>query len=246
MNDRVLYMGDDDLGGAGIYLAGVMAHFGIEFDYLPSAEGPGARLDETYAGYILSDYPARNFSQAQMANLVGKVCDGAGLLMIGGWESFHGREGEYNRTVLAEALPVEILEEDDRVNCSSVCLIKKMADHPILENLPFDSPPGIGGYNRFAPKRGALTLLQSVEVSAHLVETRFEFAEKKEAPLLVTGSFGLGRTAALATDVAPHWVGGLVDWGGERIVQKVGDGFIEVGEWYARFFRNLVAWVGGK
>jgi uncharacterized membrane protein len=59
---------------------------------------------------------------------------------------------------------------------------------------------------------------------------------------LVLGRYGRGRTVTLATDVAPHWVGGLVDWGDRRVVQGVADGFIEVGNWYARFFRNLVAW----
>ncbi len=38
-------------------------------------------------------------------------------------------------------------------------------------------------------------------------------AAAKSRRCLVVGQHGRGRTAALATDVAPHWVGGLVDWG---------------------------------
>jgi hypothetical protein len=72
----------------------------------------------------------------------------------------------------------------------------------------------------------------------------FEFSPGAESPLLVVGEYGRGRTAALATDVAPHWVGGLVDWGDQRVVQQVGAGFIDVGNWYARFFRNLLVWTG--
>ena len=49
----------------------------------------------------------------------------------------------------------------------------------------------------------------------------------------MVGRHGYGRTAALATDVAPHWVGGLVDWGDQRITQKVTEDSIEVGNWYA-------------
>ena len=60
----------------------------------------------------------------------------------------------------------------------------------------------------------------------------------------MVGEHGRGRTAALATDVAPHWVGGLVDWGDQRVVQDVGGGSIDVGNWYARFFRNLLVWTG--
>jgi uncharacterized membrane protein len=72
----------------------------------------------------------------------------------------------------------------------------------------------------------------------------FTFSPGAESPLLVVGEHGRGRTAALATDVAPHWVGGLVDWGDQRVVQQVGAGFIDVGNWYARFFRNLLVWTG--
>ena len=61
---------------------------------------------------------------------------------------------------------------------------------------------------------------------------------------MVVGQHGKGRTAALATDVAPHWVGGLVDWGDRRVVQDVAGGFIDVGNWYAQFFRNLLVWTG--
>jgi len=61
---------------------------------------------------------------------------------------------------------------------------------------------------------------------------------------LVVGEFGRGRTAALATDVAPHWCGGLVDWGDRRLVRQVGGGRIEVGNWYAELFRNLLVWTG--
>jgi hypothetical protein len=48
----------------------------------------------------------------------------------------------------------------------------------------------------------------------------------------------------LATDVAPHWVGGFVDWGDQRVAQAVANDGIEVGNWYARFFRNLLVWTG--
>ena len=72
----------------------------------------------------------------------------------------------------------------------------------------------------------------------------FEFSAGAESPLLVVGECGRGRTAALATDVAPHWVGGLVDWGDGRVVQEVNAGAIDVGNLYARFFRNLLVWTG--
>ena len=63
-------------------------------------------------------------------------------------------------------------------------------------------------------------------------------------PLLVVGQHGQGRTAAIATDVAPHWVGGLVDWGDDRVTGQ-GDGAddVEVGDLYAQFWRQLLSFV---
>jgi hypothetical protein len=40
-------------------------------------------------------------------------------------------------------------------------------------------------------------------------------------------------------DVAPHWVGGLVDWGRKRIsAQSKEATAVEVGEYYATLFAN--------
>ncbi len=246
MTERICYLGDDEQTGAAGYLSGILNHYGLAYDHVPSAERPGEDfLDRPYAAYILSDYPSANFPEGVLEGVVERVSRGAGLVMLGGWESFHGRLGEYHESPLARALPVVMGQTDDRRNCSQPCLINKIADHPVVEGLPFDSPPGIGGFNAFEPKAEASTILRSVE---HRVERRpdgaFAFDRGTESPLLVVGAHSQGRTAALATDVAPHWVGGFVDWGDERLTAAVGEGFIEVGNWYARFFRNLVVWAG--
>ena len=47
----------------------------------------------------------------------------------------------------------------------------------------------------------------------------------------MVGEFGRGRTAALATDVAPHWVGPLVDWGVPRVAAQAPQAnAVEVGD----------------
>ncbi len=245
MSERICYLGDDHLAGAAMYLAGIMSHFGLVYDYVPSAYSPPASFRTgRHALYVISDYPAARFARADMVHIRDSVAAGSGLLMIGGWESFHGRLGEYHESPLAEVLPVAMLAEDDRRNCAQPCLVRKVAEHVILEGLPWESPPGIGGFNVFTPKPGSQTLLRAVRFETRLCGESFEFAPEGETPLLVVGTHGQGRTAALATDVAPHWVGGWVDWGDRRIVQEVGGGFIEVGNWYARFFRNLLVWTG--
>lgn len=245
MAGRICYLGDDDLGGAAAYLAGIMSHFGLAYDYVPSAQSPGQRFTaEPYALYVISDYPSARFLPGQLAHVAERVRAGSGLVMLGGWESYYGRLGEYDRTALAEVLPVRMLDSDDRRNCAQPCLIRKVTEHPILDGLPWDQPPGIGGFNAVEPKPGSQTLLQSIRFSVRWDGNRFEFRPGDEAPLLVVGTWGLGRTAALATDVAPHWVGGLVDWGDRRILQELPTGTIEVGNWYAQFFRNLLVWTG--
>jgi len=245
MLDRICYLGDDDLTGAAAYLAGIMSHYGLAYDYVPSSRAPGGDfLTRRHSLYVISDYPAGNFSDGQIGHIVDSVRGGSGLVMLGGWESFHGRMGEYHDSPLAEALPVTMLDGDDRCNCAQPCVVDKVAEHEILEGLPFDAPPAIGGFNRLGARVGSSTLLACVRFRVRRVPGGFDFIRSEEAPLLIVGAHGSGRTAALATDVAPHWVGGLVDWGERRLVVEVGRGFIEVGNWYARFFRNLLVWAG--
>jgi uncharacterized membrane protein len=245
MISRICYLGDDTFQGAAGYLAGIMSHFGLAYDHVPSPESPdGDFAARHYALYVVSDYPAARFRDGQMEHVVRCVERGSGLVMFGGWESFFGRSGEYHRSPLAEVLPVTMLESDDRRNAPQPCLIEKVADHPILERLPWDRPPSIGGYNILAPKAKSETLLRCVTFRVQWKGNSLKFRRGQSDPLLVVDTWGEGRTAALATDVAPHWVGGMVDWGDRRIEQEIPGGFIEVGNWYAEFFRNLLVWIG--
>jgi hypothetical protein len=245
MPGKICYLGDDKLQGAAAYLAGILLHHGVAFDHLPSGESPPPDFTaRPYAAYVISDYPAARLGRAAMAHIATRVEQGAGLVMIGGWESFHGRLGEYNESPLAAVLPVLMQSCDDRHNFAQPCLIEKAADHALLSELPWDQPPGIGGVNAITARPDARTVLNAVSFSVRSAAEGYHFSPAGRSPLLIVGRHGNGRTAALATDVAPHWVGGFVDWGDRRIVQTVGSGMIEVGNWYAGFFRNLVAWAG--
>jgi hypothetical protein len=261
MNHRLLYAGDSDLGGAAAYLAGVLTHAGLPFDYVPGDAPLGLSPDGAEPRtYILSDYPAQNLTDADFRCIVGDVERGGGLLMIGGWESFHGAAGEYHRSPLAGVLPVRMQASDDRVNAPQPCLVEKRIDHPILEGLPLAHPPCIGGYNRVLPRSGAEVLLSArhfaVEVGPgdasggegrdERLDSEYTFTRGEGAPLLVLGRHGLGRTAAFTSDVAPHWVGGFVDWGPERVqIRAPGADEIDVGSHYADFFTRLVRWTMG-
>jgi hypothetical protein len=243
----IFYFGDGSLTSAASYLAGLMHHWNWPFEHRSS----GQDLNESHvvAGslYIFSDFPAARINAAAQRRLMDCVSQGAGLLMIGGWESFQGAGGNWSGSELAAALPVAMQSADDRVNCDQPVLVRPTIDHPICRGLPWrERPPLIGGYNRIAPKSTALQVLEAQSFRAQAKGSEFEFtADGPPAPLLVVGSFGKGRTAAFASDVAPHWVGPLVDWGPQRVcAQAPGAEAIEVGSCYAQFFRQLLAWVG--
>ncbi len=247
MGDPICYFGDDDLTGAAAYLAGVMLHAGLGFEHVPSTQPPPAELwTRRWSAIVVSDYPAARFGPQTLEQVVQAIRQGTGLLMAGGWESYHGRLGEYPGTPLAEVLPVDMLGCDDRRNFAQPCLVRPLADHPVLAGLPWETPPAIGGLNQVRPKPGSQTVLAAVPFEVRLEAGQFSFRQGEELPLLVLGRFGRGRTAALATDVAPHWVGGLVDWGQPRIVQPVGNGFVEVGSAYVRLLANLLRWITGE
>jgi len=242
---NILYAGDTTLTTAAAYLAGVMTHGGLAFDYAASDQPIASHLEAKAHGlYILSDYPVNNLTDDDFAALIAAVEAGAGLLMIGGWESFHGLAGEYNDTPLADVLPVALCDSDDRVNSATPCVIEPVRAHPIIDGLPWGRPPTIGGYNRIKPKPDAEVVLQARHLDViRSADGAYAFQTADGAALLVLGGYGDGRTAALATDVAPHWVGGFVDWGEPRVAaQAPGAGDVEVGRHYADFFARLVRW----
>ena len=179
--------------------------------------------------------------------------------MIGGWESFHGLGGDWDASPLAEVLPVEIGATDDRVNCDHLVLARPVEPetnvasattsppHPILVGLPWDErPPLIGGFNRVKAKTTATVLLNAVQFRLRIAQEAFGMSRIGSDPLLVVGGFGAGRTAAFTSDVAPHWIGPMVDWGEARVTaQAAGADAVEVGSRYAQFFQQLLSWVSG-
>lgn len=247
---QVVYLGDTNLTGAAAYLAGLMHRWDWQVTYRPSHETVDRSiLDLDPDVFILSDYPAHRMSREVADQLVKRVEHGAGLIMIGGWESYHGLGGDWDGTAIADALPVVMRTEDDRLNCDQVVLVQcveERAGHPAVAGLPWeDRPPVIGGFNLFEPRDDAAVLLEAHRHRAQWVGQAFAFAHAERYPLLVVGAHGEGYTAALATDVAPHWIGPMVDWGTPRVqAQAPGGGPVEVGSHYATFLHQLIAWAG--
>ena len=143
------------------------------------------------------------------------VAAGGGLVMIGGYLSFQeiDAKAQYCGTPIEEALPVQLLSGDDRVELPEGGAARvRLQDHPAVAGL--ESPwPHLLGYNRVTASPGS-----------DLVVTI------GNDPLLVTGSFGKGRSAAFTSDCGPHWVpDGFVEWHG-----------------FATLWQQIAKWVSGQ
>ena len=109
--------------------------------------------------------------------------------MAGGYMSFQGINGAamYQRTPIAEILPVKMMATDDRCERPEGVQPKKTTNHPIVDELP-EKWPHILGYQYVEAKPSGTTL-----------------AKIDEDAFLVIGEYGKGRSVAYMTDIGPHW-----------------------------------------
>ncbi len=117
------------------------------------------------------------------------VEEGGSLIMIGGYMSFQGidAKAQYAGSAVEQALPVEMLKVDDRVEMPQgfVPIVKK-PEHEIMKGLPAEWP-FLLSYNRIIAKPEAEVIL-----------------EYNGDPILAVWNYGKGRSAAIAVDAAPH------------------------------------------
>jgi uncharacterized membrane protein len=180
---------------AGVSVSRIPSHL-VARDFPTSSE-----LLSGYDVIIVSDVGADSFeltdecmagrrSVSRLRVLAEWVTQGGSLLMVGGYMSFAGINGRarFHNSPLAAVLPVDILPYDDRVERPDG-VEPKVVDftHPITAGLPVNWPYVLG-YNRVRAKPDA-SVLVTVD----------------EDPLIVTGTYGLGRTAVYTSDCAPHW-----------------------------------------
>jgi len=143
---------------------------------------------------------------------------GSGLLMVGGYFSFQGIDGKarWRRTAVEDVLPVTCLPYDDRVEIpeGAIAVVTKK-HHPTVAGMDGEWPLLLG-VNEVEVRDRA-----DVEVVARLPE------DQGGHPLLVTGSFGKGRSAAWTSDIGPHWLSpAFCEWEG-----------------YGRLWKNILGWL---
>ncbi|OZC57516.1 cytoplasmic protein [Rhodococcus sp. 06-621-2] len=163
--------------------------------------GTGAALSE-YDVVVLSDIGANSIQlapgvfdrfqagQDRLVALRDWVSGGGALMMIGGYLSFSGFQarGAFRQTALADALPVTMLPEDDRVETPGGMTPDVVdSSHPALGGSG-GRWPALLGYNRVVAKGGT-----SVPATIN------------GDPLVVAGEYGSGRSVVFTSDCSPHW-----------------------------------------
>lgn len=216
---------------AGDYLRAALETDGIDTTYQPchvaASEFPESREAlNSYDVVILSDIgyntiaiPPETFSDGarrpnRLRLLNEYVREGGGFLMVGGYLSFQGINGRanYAGTAVEDALPITMERGDDRVERPDGAYPEVVsADHPVVSRLGGDWPDFLG-YNRFETDDDAEELVRI-----------------DDDPLLAVGTHGDGRSAAFASDCAPHW------------------GPMEFVEWdgYPQLWADTVRWLAG-
>lgn len=191
----------------GEHLAEAIRSQGLEVDYIPTEDIP-VKFPHTvqelsaYGAVILSDVgsntlyidpPAEKGTRYpnRLTTLRNYVSQGGGLLMCGGYLGFSGyfNMARYGMTPLAEALPVKMLDCDDRVERpEGVFPTILEPEHPVFRGLVGESWPDFCGYNRVTAKP------EAVQIAAF-----------DSDPFLVGMEFGRGRSFAFTSDCAPNW-----------------------------------------
>jgi len=244
---RVLYTGDEVMlittyvkgmnawtdgvvhSEAGHMLKSLRSDPEIEVDYIPTSQVQRELPDDfsKYDVVIYSDvgtdtvimYEDRFLNcpmgKSRLHALKEFVKGGGGLAGIGGWMSFGGMYGQakWHNTPIEEILPVTCHPWDDRVELSEGMKPNIVdPDHPIMKGIDWKGAPVLfSGYNQIEKKPDGELL-----------------ADYDDDPIIVVGSYGEGRTMVLASDCAPHWGRGFVDWAGSR------DFSIQLVKWLAK------------
>jgi uncharacterized membrane protein len=168
----------------------------------PSAFPTALKGLQAYDAIILSDIGSNTllihpdtFKKSQSMNnrcelLAEYVRKGGGLMMVGGYMSFSGIDGKarYQRTMLKDVLPVEMVEGDDRVEAPQGVVPKVLdAKHPVFAGIKGAFPKFLG-YNQLKAKEGSSVL-----------------ATVGDDVFIAVAEIGKGRSAAFASDCGPHW-----------------------------------------
>ncbi|MDA0834397.1 MAG: glutamine amidotransferase [Planctomycetota bacterium] len=158
-----------------------------------------------YDVYLIGDVPAAAFGADLLRQLAARVDEGAGLMMIGGVNSFGA--GGYASTPLVDLLPVamRVTDRQDGVTISpdlhfagdqQMLPTEQGLDHYLMmldrndNRGRWESLPPLMGVNKLRPKNDAVQILAETD---------------KKVPLLLAQEVGKARVLAFAGDTTYLW-----------------------------------------
>lgn len=188
---------------------------------------------------VLGDIDATHFKPEQLKAIAERVSDGAGLVMLRGKGSFGA--GGYALTPLAEALPVTMAAREDGELAQKfrMKLSETGRAHPVFTGLVSifegaDAGVELHAVNRVKGLRPGSEVLASGpdDPAAEAVGGGEEGRGGGPMPVLVTGQFGKGRTAAFLGGPTYRWLLLLKGIGRESP--------------YSRYWGQLVRWLASE
>jgi uncharacterized membrane protein len=156
-----------------------------------------------YAGLIIGDLEANYFTPAQQ-DLIREFANrrGGGILFLGGRETLS--DGGYPRSPLAELLPVKLLDRKDTFHRdpakfelsplgrdSVICRLEEKADGNMER---WKKMPVLADFQEVGEAKPGAVVLAELNAPG-----------KRKSPLLVTETYGRGRTALFATSGSWRW-----------------------------------------
>jgi uncharacterized membrane protein len=156
---------------------------------------------------LLGDLDASFLSPQQQRDLEQTVRDGAGLLMIGGQNSF--APGGWGKTTLASLLPVSLDPvTPPQINAPFVPrLTAQGVAHPIFRSIApyFLAPDGSRGQTTVPDLSGCVALASPKPGATVLAVHPTQQIRGEPAIVLAVQNYGKGRTAAFAADTTWRW-----------------------------------------
>ena len=206
----------------------------IHVDFVRLPEGRPADFSDRfkpgkYDVYLLGDVDSTAFQGTELADLATAVERGAGLIMLGGFQSFG--PGKYDATPLAPLLPVEMTgferqQPDEPLRTEEHWpgpLQMRPTDVGLLHfalMLADSRAASLAIWNRLPPLDGANKLTKKVSA--------LELAASGDKPLLLSQTYRNGRVMAFAGDSTWHWC-----MEGYEAAHK-------------RFWRQVILWLARK
>lgn len=170
-----------------------------------------------YDAFIIGDVSAAAFGPERLKRMYACCDRGAGLMMIGGPNSFG--PGGYQNTPLARLLPITMTAGDQQLT-SAVQMIPAQVSSSILQIAAPDQ--NLAMWNALPPLMGASVLRVKEGAGAQVLAT-----SQTKMPLLVSQSTGRGRVMVFGGDTTWQWAL-HEEWAVEA---------------HQRFWRQLIYWV---